>query len=258
MSSSQSPPANGDHSTVDVSQPQTIPDQPTQVQVPPAPSPPKRPQAQVRSIQVIGQTTTGNPSPQTNAAAQPVQHIPIVFIKQEPVDEQHDAQCLFSTNSQRQNAFIIRTGPPVQNPSPLQLLEKSVIQLGDTPPSNPPSTQSPGQGSQAVTNAASSSNQPSTAGSQTTALLQQRAQTLRTPSVSQQGGQTTTPSVGQTPQSQTGAAADQSGREVSPKSKEVKSRRKSTESVQEMALKTLSRYTTDYKIGKTFRITPLK
>ncbi|XP_078362950.1 uncharacterized protein LOC144647079 isoform X3 [Oculina patagonica] len=256
VSSSQSPPGNDDHSSAEVSQPQTAPDQPIQVQVAPACSPPRRPQAQVRSIQVIGQATAGNPSPQTSAAAQPVQHIPIVFIKQEPVDDEHDAQCLFSNNSQRQNAFIIHTGPavasPVQTPSPLQLLENSVIQLGDTPPSNPPSL---GQGSQAVTNAASSSNQLSAAGTQTTALLQQRAQTLRTPSVSQQGGQTTVaPIVSQTSLSQTGAAADQSGRQVSPKSKGVQSKRKSAESVQEMALKTLSRYTTDYRIE--FQHTP--
>ena len=262
VSSSQSPAATDGHSITNVSQWPSAPDQSTQVRVVRASSPPRRPQAQVRSIQVIGQTTTGNLSPQTNtAAAQPVQHIPVVFIKQEPVDVEHDVPCLLSTNSQleghpkRQSAFIIHTGPtvtpPVENPSPLQLLERSVIHLGDTPPSNPPSTQSIGQGSQAVSDAASSRSQPSTTGTQTTALLQQGAQTTRTPSISQQGGQTTMPpSVSQTPQSQTGATVDQSGREVLPQSKQVQSKQKSTDSVQEMALKILSRYNTDYMIGK--------
>lgn len=249
MTSSQSPSPNDDHSTADVAEPQSTSDQSSQDQVEPSSEPPKRPQAEVRSIQVIGQTTIENPSPQTNTDAQPLQHIPVVFIKQEPVDDEQDLQCLFSGNShleghpQRQNAFIIHTGPvdasSGQSPSPLQLLERSVIQLSDSPPSNPTSEQTVKEGSQAGQRTqASSSNQASTAGTQTTAVPQPRAQTARTPSGSQQGGQT--PSVSQTPQSQTGTTVTQQGRP-----------QKETETIQEMALRTLSRYTTDYKTGKT-------
>ena len=252
MSSSQSPTPNDDHSTADVTEPQSTPVQSSQEQVEPSSEPPRRPQAEVRSIQVIGQTTIESPSPQTNTDAQPLQHIPVVFIKQEPVDDEQDLQCLLSGNShleghpQRQNAFIIHTGPvdqsAGQSPSPLQLLERSVIQLSDSPPSNPTSAQSVEEGSKAGERTqASSSNQASTAGTQTTAVPQPRTQTTRTSSGSQQGGQT--PSVSQTPQSQTGTTATQRGRPP-----------KETQTIQEMALRTLSRYTTDYKTGKTYKM----
>lgn len=301
VSSSQSPPADVDHDTTDVSEPQSTHDEATQVEVASSSAFPGRPQAQVHSIQVLGQATTGNPSPQTNAASQPVQHIPVVFIKQEPVDLQHDVQCFVTTNShleahpQRQNAFIIHTGPavtsPVQNPSPRQSLERSIIHLGDHPPSNPSSLQSLLQCVQAVTDVTTTRNQPSTAGIQTTTLAQQGGQTVRTPTVNQpstagtqttglpqqggqtirtpsvnqpstagtqttalpqQGGQTTrTPTVNRSPQGQTQASQDLSRREQLPQAKQVQSKRKSAESIKEMALETLNKYKTDYRIGKT-------
>ena len=320
VSSSQSPPAEVKDSTTDTSEPQSTHDQPIQVEVAPSSALPRRPQAQVRSIQVLGQATTGNPSPQANAVAQPVQHIPVVFIKQEPVDLEHDTQCFVTTNSHleahppRQNAFIIHTGgavtTPVQNPSPQQSFERSIVHPVDHSSSNPSSLQSLLQCVQAVSNVTKTRNQPltagtqtpilaqqgvqtvrmptfnhpSTAGTQTTALPQQRGQMTQTPSVNQpltagtqttvllsQGGQTVrspavnqpltagtqttalllqgvqttrTPSVSQSPQGQTGASKE-------PQAKQVQGKRKSAESVKEMALETLSKYKTDYKIGKT-------
>ena len=323
MSSSQSPPAEVNDSTADVSEPQSIHDQPTQVEVAPSSALSRRPQAQVHSIRVLGQATMGNP--QVNNAVQPVQHIPVVFIKQEPVDLQHDAQCFVTTNSHleahppRQNAFIIHTGgavtTPVQNPSPQQLFERSMINPSDHPSSNPSSLQSLLHCVQAVSNVTTTRNQPSTAATQTpilaqqgvqtvgtpivnlpstastqtTALPQQRGQMTQTPSVSQpltagtqntapQRGQTVrsptvnqpstagtqttalllqgvqtarTPSVNQSPQGQTGASKDPSRREELPQARQVQGKRKSAESVKEMALEILSKYKTDYKIGKT-------
>ena len=284
VSSSLSPPANVDHSTTSVPEPQATPDQPAQVQVVQASvsqvvhasapqvvqasapqvvhasAPPIRPQAQVHSIQVLGQAATGNPSPQTNVAAQPVQHIPVVFIKQEPIDLGYDAQtCCYSTNHidtsmlqrpQRQNAFIIRTGPaavatPAQNPLPVQLVEGNVVRLGGSPPLqlSPSQSQSLVQGSQPVTNAAASSDQLSTACTQTTANLPQ------------QRGQILPPNFSQTPQGQTGATAHPSGRRVLPQSKEVHSKRKGKESrsIKELALEALKNIpSTGYKIGKTY------
>ena len=319
VSSSQSPPVEVSDSSAGVSEPQSTHDHPTQVEVAPSSALPRRPQAHVHSIQVLGQGP--NPSLQVNNAAQPVQHIPVVFIKQEPVDLQHDTQCFVTTNSHleahppRQNAFIIHAGgavtTPVQNPLPQQSLERSIVHPSDPPASNPSSLQSLLHCVQAVSNVTTTRNQPLTAstqtpiltqqgvqtvgtptvnlpstastqttalpqqqgqmtqtpsvnhpltaGTQTTALLTQRGQTARSPTVNQpsasgtqttalllQGVQTTrTPSVNQLPQGQTGASKD-------PRAKQVQDKRKSAESVKQMALETLSKYRTDYKIGKTY------
>ena len=43
---------------------------------------------------------TGNPSQQISAVAPPAQHIPVIFIKDEPLDLQPDAQCFYSVNNQ--------------------------------------------------------------------------------------------------------------------------------------------------------------
>ena len=314
MSSSQSPPAEVNDSAADITEPQLTLDQPTQVEVAASSVLPRRPQAQVRSIQVLGQETTGNPSPQANPATQPVQHIPVVFIKQEPVDLEHDVQCFVTTNSHleahspRQNAYIIQTGTtlttPVPNPAPRQSFERGVIPPGDHPPSNPSSLQSLLQCVQAVSNVTTTRNQPSTAatqtpilaqqgvqtvrmptvnhpssaGTQTTALPQQRGQMTQTPSVNhplttgaqttalpQHGGQTTqTPSVNQasTTGTQTTALLLQGVQTTRtpfnpsrvgelPQARQVQGKRKSAESVKEMALETLSKYNTDYKLGET-------
>ena len=299
VSSSQSPPAEVNDSTADVSEPQSTYDQPTQVEVAPSSALPRRPQAQVHSIQVLGQAMTGNSSPQANAATQPVQHIPVVFIKQEPVDLQRDVQCFVTTNSRmeghspRRNAFIIHTGSavtnPVVSPSPRQSLEHP----GGHPPSNPSSLQSLLQCVQAVSNVTTTRtqgltvvtqtptsaqhgvrtptvNQPSSTGTQTTALLQQGQQVMRAPTVTQQStadiqstalllqsAQTErTPSVNQPLQGQTGVSKDPSGREELPRAKQVQSKRTSTKSIKEMALETLNKYKSDYRIGKTYYVTP--
>lgn len=42
---------------------------------------------------------TGNPSQQISAVAPPAQHIPVIFIKDEPLDLQLDAQCFYSVNN---------------------------------------------------------------------------------------------------------------------------------------------------------------
>lgn len=303
MSSSQSPPVEVNDSTADVSEPQSTYDQPTQVEVAPSSALPRRPQAQVHSIQVLGQAMTGNSSPQANAAAQPVQHIPVVFIKQEPVDLQHDVQCFVTTNSRleghppRRNAFIIHTGSAITNsvesPSP----GKSLVHPGGHSSSNPSSLQSLLQCVQAVSNVTTTRtqgltvvtqtptsaqhgvrtptvNQPSSTGTQTTALLQQGRQVMRAPTVTRQStagiqstalllqtgrtaGQTArTPSVNQAPQGQTGVSKDPSGREELPQAKQVQSKRTSTESIKEMALETLNKYKSDYRIGKTYYVTP--
>ena len=272
------------------------------MEVAPSSALPRRPQAQVHSIQVLGQAMTGNSSPQANAAAQPVQHIPVVFIKQEPVDLQRDVQCFVTTNSRmeghspRRNAFIIHTGSavtnPVVSPSPRQSLEHP----GGHPPSNPSSLQSLLQCVQAVSNVTTTRtqgltvvtqtptsaqngvrtptvNQPSSTGTQTTALLQQGQQVMRAPTVTQQstadiqstalllqGAQTErTPSqsVNQPPQGQTGVSKDPSGREELPRAKQVQSKRTSTKSIKEMALETLNKYKSDYRIGKTYYCYPL-
>ena len=325
MSSSQSPPAEVNDSIADVTEPQLTHDQPTQVEVTPSSVLPRRPQAQVRSIQVLGQEMTGNPSPQANAATQPVQHIPVVFIKQEPVDLEHDAQCFVTTNSHleahspRQNAYIIHTGTtlttPVPNPAPQQSFERG-IPPGDHTPSNPSSLQSLLQCVQAVSNVTTTRNQPLTAATQTPILAQQGVQTVRMPTVNhpssagtqttalpqqqgqmtqtpvnhplttgaqttalpQHGGQTTqtpsvnqasttgtqttalllhgvqttrTPSFNQSPHGQT-ASKDPSRVGELPQARQVQGKRKSAESVKEMALETLSKYNTDYKIGETY------
>ena len=322
VSSSQSPPVEVNDSTADVLEPLSTHDQPTQVEVAPSSAVPRRPQAQVRSIQVLGQATTGNPSPQANAAVQPVQHIPVVFIKQEPADLQHDVQCFVTTNSHleanspRQNAFVIDSGAAVtnaiQNPSPQQSFERSIIHPGDHPPSNSSSLQSLLQCVQAVSNVTTTRTQPLTVVTQTPTLAQQGEQTVRTPTVnqpsvggtqtaalSQPGGQTVrtptvnqpstagiqttvlpqqgglitqTPSINQlsTAGAQTTALLLQGGQRArtpsvnqppqaqsgEPQAKQMQSKQKSTESVKEMALEILSKYKTDYKIGKTYYITP--
>ena len=316
VSSSQSPPAEVNDSTADVSEPQSTHDQPTQVEVAPSSVLPRRPQAQVRSIQVLGQETTGNSTP--NAAVQPVQHIPVVFIKQEPVDLQHDAQCFVTTNSHleahspRQNAYIIHTTgttvtSPVPNPAPRQSSERGIIRPGDHPSSNPSSLQSLLQCVQAVSNVTTTRNQPSTAATQTPILAQQGVQTVRTPTVNhpssastqttalpQRGQMTQTPSVNQplTTGTQSTALPQQGGQTTQTPSVNRASTtgtqttallpqrvqttwtpsvnqsphgqmaskgpsRKSAESMKELALETLGKYNTDYKIGETYSNTSL-
>ena len=83
---------------------------------------------------------TGNPSLQTSAVANSTPHIPVVFIKQEPVDLELGTQCLYSVNnhvvgpSQRQSAFIFHPGSAMTsvgpNSLPVQAISGSAGQQG--------------------------------------------------------------------------------------------------------------------------------
>lgn len=225
---------------------QFTPNQPAQVQVAHASSSPRRPQAQVQSIQVHGQATVGHPSQQINAVAQPVQHIPVVFIKQEPGSVQHDAQCFFTTNSQfeahpqRQNAFIIPASPSVtteveKNSSQVQTGQGGAHQ-GDSPQIRPSPLQSLQQMHQGVTNVMPSCDHPSTVSTQTTA-------------VPRQGGQDQ-PSVSPTSLRRASTTVRHAARKAL---ELVKSqRRAAAQEIEEIVLETLeSLPDTDYKLGKT-------
>lgn len=246
VSSSVSPSTSMEHRNTNMPQflqnaAQVIPaTSPPVIEVEHTPTSPRRPQAQVQSIQLQGQAAmTGNPSLQTSAVASPAQqHTPVVFIKQEPLDMQYGTQCFYSINnhivgpSARQNAFIFHSAPAVTTVGPLPVQEvgrrvaQNVLPLIQQPlPPCPLQSQPSRQG---VTHASTGSMHTSAVHTQTTASRSLHStQSMASPS-----------------QSRGRNIESQSERQVLPQSMERHGKRKTA--LEEMVLETLS--DTSYKI----------
>ena len=221
---------------------------------------------------------TGYPSLQTTAVGHPAPHIPVVFIKEEPVDLPIGTQCFYSVNnhkvgpSQRQNAFIFHPTSTLttvgSNLSPVSAVGGNIGQHGVPVPQRttlpfPSASQATSRGPQGHSTAVSNhamppqdsqtpfsicnghdheEDTPVFSGREQTSAVSSHAmapQSLQTPSSSGNSSQGTTQ----------GTIQNQSGRQVTPQSVEQRGKRKATaEEIASEALKNIN-YAT-YRLGK--------
>ena len=192
---------------------------------------------------------TGNPSLQTSAAANSTPHIPVLFIKQEPVDLELGTQCLYSVNnhvvgpSQRQNAFIIHPGSGMTsigpNSLPVQAISGSAGQYGCPLLQNPVPLH-PSQSPQPNRNGFQGATSP------TGRELASAVSINPTAATPLENTQTPTSIRGQ-PQVQRGNES-QPGRQDLPQSVVQQEKRKAT--IEEIAVETFNTLDGSYKTGK--------